>query len=73
MHAEGFASFLVVGSHPPSTMYHSRGIYDPANVTTFADAQAAAKDFISSRSEWAQTLKKPILLEEFGMVIHSLL
>lgn len=54
-------------------MYHSRGIYDPANVTTFADAQAAAKDFISSRSEWAQTLKKPILLEEFGMVIHSLL
>ncbi|KAI7884440.1 glycoside hydrolase [Lichtheimia hyalospora FSU 10163] len=45
----------------------NRGIYDPANVTTFADAQAAAKDFISSRSKWAKTLSKPILLEEFGM------
>ncbi|CDH53051.1 glycoside hydrolase family 5 protein [Lichtheimia corymbifera JMRC:FSU:9682] len=43
-------------------------IYDPANESSLADAQAYAKDYISSRAEWAAALKKPIIMEEFGMV-----
>lgn len=48
--------------------FDSWGIYDPANESSIADAQAYAQEYISSRSEWAAALKKPIIMEEFGMV-----
>lgn len=46
----------------------SWGIYDHANEFSLADAQTYAKDYISSCSGWAAALKKPIIIEEFGMV-----
>ncbi|KAI8141448.1 glycoside hydrolase superfamily [Fennellomyces sp. T-0311] len=43
------------------------GIYDPANESSIEDALAYAKDYLSSRSQWAKDIKKPIVMEEFGM------
>ncbi|KAG0173697.1 hypothetical protein DFQ28_003542 [Apophysomyces sp. BC1034] len=43
------------------------GYYNASDPTALAGAQKYAHDFIKSRAEWAESLHKPIVLEEFGM------
>lgn len=48
-------------------MVYSWGEYDPSDSNSLQHAQDYAEKFVSRRSEWAMKLKKPIVLEEFGI------
>jgi mannan endo-1,4-beta-mannosidase len=48
-------------------MVYSWGEYDPSNSESLVHAQEYAREFVTSRSIWAFQLKKPIVLEEFGI------
>ncbi|KAI8069589.1 glycoside hydrolase superfamily [Gongronella butleri] len=43
------------------------GIYNASVETDLPKAQQYMADFLTSRAQWAASIKKPILLEEFGM------
>jgi mannan endo-1,4-beta-mannosidase len=46
---------------------YSWGKYDPKNKNSLNEAQEYAKEYLTSRAEWSRKIKKPIILEEFGM------
>lgn len=48
---------------------YSWGYYNASDPSkkSLKKAKAYAKDFISTRTEWANEINKPIVLEEFGM------
>ena len=50
----------------------SWGIYNPANKSSISSALSYATDYLSSRSKWAKDIKKPIIMEEFGMVTDDI-